>query len=103
MALTPETLPRHELVGLDVEVVSAPNPDLVGIGGEVVEETMETLGVERRAGDDGDGESRVSRVPKAGATFAFDLPDGTRVTVEGERLVARPARRTEQTGDSRWR
>jgi ribonuclease P protein subunit POP4 len=100
MALTPETLPRHELVGLDVEVVSAPNPDIVGIGGGVVEETTETLGVERRAGD---GESRVSRVPKAGATFAFDLPDGTRVTVEGERLVARPARRTEQTGDSRWR
>jgi ribonuclease P protein subunit POP4 len=97
MAVTPGTLPQHELAGLDVEVVGASNPDLVGIEGTVVEETTETLGVER------DGESRVARVPKAGATFAFDLPDGTRVTVEGERLVARPARRTEQTGDSQWR
>jgi len=95
MAVTPETLPRHELAGLAVEVVGATNPDIVGIEGTVVEETTGTLGVERRRG--------VARVPKAGATFAFDLPDGTRVTVEGERLVARPARRTEQTGDSQWR
>jgi ribonuclease P protein subunit POP4 len=94
MPLTPETLPRHELVGIDAEVVEASNPDLVGIRGEVVVETKKTLGIER--GD------RVSHVPKAGATFAFDV-DGERVRVAGERLVARPARRTELTGDSQWR
>ena len=103
MPLTPETLPRHELIGLEVEVVSATNPDHVGIAGEVVLETTKTLGIERRA----DGEARVSHVPKADATFEFRLPAGTGtvsvVTVEGERLVARPARRTEQTGDSKWR
>jgi len=98
MAVTPETLVRHELVGLDVEVVSASNPDLVGIDGTVVAETTQTLGIERA-----DSESRVSQVPKAAATFAFDLPDGRTVTVAGERLLARPARRTEQTGDSQWR
>jgi len=96
MELTPETLPRHELLGLSVEVVAASNPDAVGIAGEVVAETTNVLGIEC------DRESRVAQVPKADATFAFTLPDGTRVTVEGERLVARPARRTEQTGDSRW-
>jgi ribonuclease P protein subunit POP4 len=95
MALTPETLVQHELVGLDVEVTGASNPDAVGLGGETVAETTQTLGIER--GD------RVSHVPKADATFAFTLETGERVTVAGERLVARPARRTEQTGDSQWR
>jgi len=98
MAVTPETVVRHELAGLEAEVVSASNPDLVGIDGTVVAETTKTLGIER-----GDGESRVSQVPKAAATFAFELSDGRTVTVTGERLVARPARRTEQTGDSQWR
>ena len=96
MPLTPETLARHELVGLEVAVVAAANPDLVGIRGEVAMETMQTLTVTS---------DRVQewQVPKDGTTFEFRLPDGQRVTVEGSRLVARPARRTEQTGDSTWR
>ena len=92
---TAETLVRHELVGLDVEVVEAANPDLVGVAGRVVDETTNTLRVE--------GDGRVRTVPKAGTTFAFALADGDRVVVDGGRLVARPARRTERTGGSTWR
>jgi ribonuclease P protein subunit POP4 len=124
MSRTPETLARHELVGLDVRVVAASNPDLLDIEGEVVVETTNTLHVERddrawparnavprgvRAGQRGEFEAvsppraREKQVPKAAATFEFTLSDGQRVRVEGERLVARPARRTEHTGDSKWR
>jgi ribonuclease P protein subunit POP4 len=112
MPLTPETLPRHELIGLPVRVAAASNPDLVGIAGEVVMETTRTLSVEGEAGsaserrtESGSGVDRVLQVPKADATFEFDIPGGdTRVvTVEGERLCSRPARRTERTGDSKWR
>jgi ribonuclease P protein subunit POP4 len=95
MPLSPESLPRHELVGLDVEVVAASNPDVIGIAGQVVTETTRTLGIE--------GADRVWHVPKDGATFAFELPSGETVRVDGDRLVARPARRTETTGDSQWR
>jgi len=95
MALTAETLVRHELVGLDVRVVSASNPDSIGIEGEVVTETTRTLGIETGG--------QVSHVPKDSATFEWTLPSGERVETAGERLIARPARRTEQTGDSRWR
>ena len=94
MPVAPETVARHELVGLSVRVVEADNPALVGIEGRVVDETTNTLRVE--AAD------RVRTVPKAGATFAFELPDGARVRVDGARLVARPARRTETTGGSQW-
>ena len=65
MALTPETLTRHELVGLHVRVVESTNPDAVGISGHVVGETMGTLSVE---GD------RVWQLPKQGTTFEFALP-----------------------------
>lgn len=95
MTLTPETLARHELVGLDIEVVAASNPDLLGTSGEAVMETTRTLGIEH--------EERVLQVPKANATFEWTLPGGERVRTDGERLVGRPARRTEQRGDSIWR
>jgi len=110
MPLTPETLPRHELVGLDARVRAGANPDLLGIQGTVVAETTETLGIEKGGHspsesrtESGSGADRVATVPKAGTTFEFTLASGELVTVEGRRLVARPARRTENTGDSKWR
>jgi len=131
MALTPETLPRHELNGLRVAVVDAANPDLVGIAGRVVLESKSTLHVE----DVRDGESRVRQVPKESAVFEFAITDeaadcakqsgttskpgrdtaGVRagqsgsgdgvayVTVDVDRLLSRPALRTETAGDSKWR
>ena len=130
MALTPETLTRHELVGLHARVVESTNPDAVGIGGRVVRETMRTLTLGR--GD------RVWQLPKRGTTFEFVLPrprtdeaadaekaSGTAselpsetasrtgqsegcegvayVTVDGARLLSRPALRTEKAGVSTWR
>jgi len=95
MAATPETLVRHELIGLSVRVASSANPDLVGLEGEVVTETTRTLGIETAG--------RVAHVPKDSATFEWDLPSGEVVRTAGEKLLARPARRTEQTGDSQWR
>ncbi|MEF8891269.1 MAG: ribonuclease P protein component 1 [Haloferacaceae archaeon] len=128
MTLSPETLPRHELCGLQVRVASAPNPDLVGVEGRVVRETERTLVAAARAG------ATERRVPKAGSVFEFALgpatlgtdeaaarrePAGTatdrskertgaaHVTVDGGRLLSRPARRTEDgptpDGDDRWR
>ncbi|PSQ23248.1 ribonuclease P [Halobacteriales archaeon QS_9_67_17] len=92
--MNPTTLPRHELAGLHAEVVESRNADLVGIAGDVVDETMQTLVVA--------GASGTKQVPKAAATFRFRT-DGERVIVEGERLVARPARRTETTTPNKWR
>ena len=105
--MTPETLARHELAGLDVTVTDAPNPDLVGISGRVRDETMKTLLV---ATSDG-----VKQVPKAGTTFRFELENEARrasddesghrpraVLVEGDRLLARPAQRSETHRGSLW-
>ena len=98
--LAPETLVRHELAGLSVRVVDATHEGYVGIEGTVVDETTNTLLIENDSG--------VRQVPKAAATFEFAIPaddeeDTSYVVVEGTRLVSRPARRTELTGDSKWR
>ncbi|PSP75924.1 ribonuclease P [Halobacteriales archaeon QS_3_64_16] len=112
---TPETLSRHELNGLSVRVAEAANPDAVGIAGRVVGETQNTLVIEETDGTE-------QRVPKGSATFEFALPasegnrgsetDGeqeadsaarTYVTVEGARIAANPARRTERKRRSKWR
>jgi ribonuclease P protein subunit POP4 len=75
-------------------VVEARHEGFVGTAGDVVDETRNTLLIE--------GASRRC-LPKAACTFEFELPDATHVVVEGARLVADPARRTELTGDSKWR
>lgn len=101
--ITPETLPHHELAGLHVRVAAASNPALIGIEGRVVDETTQTLVI--KASGEGSGAFGTKQVPKDTATFEFRLPDGdnaTYVTVEGEVLVERPARRTERRGDSTW-
>ncbi len=101
MTITPQTLTRHELHGLAVTVADASNPDLVGLAGRVIRETTHTLTIRPGAAPLGDVTARERQVPKADTTFTFELPDGA-VTVAGERLVARPALRTEQTGVSPW-
>jgi ribonuclease P protein subunit POP4 len=133
MALTPETLPRHELNGLPVRVVESDDSSRVGLEGRVVIETTKTLSVEVRT----NGESRVVMVPKSGSVFEFAITDDAAgdakspgtvskladtqpagversitadsagedvayVTVDGSRLLSRPARRTETSGDSPW-
>jgi ribonuclease P protein subunit POP4 len=121
---TPETLPRHELNGRRVSVVESTDPSQVGIAGRVVSETMRTV-VVRDSGV-------AKRVPKSGTTFAFAIDEAAEaekasgtaserprdtagetgqsggregaasVTVDGDRLLSRPARRTER-GVPRWR
>ncbi|GKZ12858.1 ribonuclease P protein component 1 [Haladaptatus sp. T7] len=75
MPLTPETLTKHELVGLHVRVVSATNPSLEAIEGRVVSETMRTLTVESA--------SRSWQVPKQGTTFEFELTNEAAAPCKG--------------------
>jgi ribonuclease P protein subunit POP4 len=147
MSLSPETLPRHELVGLHVRVVESTDPNRVGIEGRVVRETMQTLHIAQAS--EAQGASATSNggrretsgervVPKAGSTFEFRLDEspstrrdttdeaaagrkaaGTAsepvsgethtagdgvayVTVDGTKLLSRPALRTETGVDSKW-
>ncbi|HUK27833.1 MAG TPA: ribonuclease P protein component 1 [Candidatus Acidoferrales bacterium] len=91
--ITPYNLLRHELIGLNVRVLDALNPSVNGIHGSVLDETKNTLTI------GGIGESAM--IPKAIATFRFQLPTGIVVDVDGTRLTARPENRL-KTRTRRW-
>ncbi len=81
MRHTPNNLPYHNLVGLEVEVLEHPNTKVRGVKGLVVDETKNTLLIDV-------GGKRV-RVMKDGILL-FKLPDGTKVRIYGERIKGRP-------------
>lgn len=73
-------LRKHELIGLQVQVVRAPDPGQARLSGRVVDETrnllvIETGGVEKR-------------IPKQGARFRFEIQGG--IEVEGDEIRFRP-------------
>jgi ribonuclease P protein subunit POP4 len=80
--ITPKNIIRHELIGLEVEVVESTNKFQVGIKGMVVDETKKLLIIETKKG--------VKKIQKDGAVFMFKLPSGVKVKVDGKRILARP-------------
>ena len=91
--ISPRNVLRHELIGLEVDVVRSRNPSHRGVEGFIVDESMKTLVIEQ------DGESK--RVPKRDATFIVKLPSGL-VEVEGAALYGRPEDRVKKKIKRRW-
>ena len=91
--ITPQNILRHELIGLDVKVARAKNPNMRGVKGKIVDETRNMLTLVDRG--------RKLLIPKNVATFRFKLKDGTLVDVDGARLVVRPESRL-KTKVKRW-
>jgi len=87
--LNPQSIGRHELIGLEVEVVRSSHPGFVGIRGVIVDETRGMLTVK--------SEDNRKSVPKSVSAFRFKLPDGSRVEVEGREILNRPERRLKRT------
>lgn len=82
MAITPQNLVRHELIGLKIRVESSTNKGQKGLTGTVVDETYNTLRIENK--------DKEKTVAKENCSFIFTLPDKTKVQVDGKLLVSRP-------------
>jgi ribonuclease P protein subunit POP4 len=81
---------RHELIGLEVQIASCPDPSYQGAEGRVVDETRNTLVLARR------GSGRTIRVPKDGVRFRFALPDGRTAELDGRSIAFRPEDRVKR-------
>ena len=93
MAITPENLVRHELIGLQVRIIASSNFSAIGGAGRVVDETREMLAVETEFGE--------KRFAKKDCSFEFTLPSGGKVVVDGKVLVGRPEDRIKKK-QKRW-
>jgi ribonuclease P protein subunit POP4 len=81
--IKPAELVRHELLGLDVEVICSSNPSSIGISGKVSDESRNTITIETAPG--------VTKTAiKDQCEFRFRLPSGESVKVDGKILVGRP-------------
>jgi ribonuclease P protein subunit POP4 len=89
---TPDNITRHELIGLEAEVLEDSNPCNINIRGTVIDETMNTLTI-----DDGG----AKRIAKKNAVFIFKL-NGKSVKVEGLALSGRPEDRVKKKIKRRW-
>jgi ribonuclease P protein subunit POP4 len=78
---SPTNIARHEFIGLDVVVVDAQNKSLIGIEGEIVDETKNTFTIETKHGE--------KKVFKKGAQFKTTV-DHKAVIIKGDILVGRP-------------
>ena len=85
MVITPETLPKHELIGLTLEVVQSTDPGEIGIKGQIIGETKNTLEIQTS--------ENVKMVQKKGTVFRIML-NGKKVDIDGDILLKSPEERT---------
>lgn len=80
--VTPKELVRHELIGLQAEVVESTNKSAVGLHGTVIDESRNTLTIRTGKGP--------KSLVKGQCVFRFLLQAGDLVRVDGKVLVGRP-------------
>ena len=96
MNLTPESLARHELIGLFAQVELSSDPGLAGLSGQVVDETRNTFLLETKR--------TVLRIPKSNTSLIFTLPDGQKVRIAGSILISQPENRiSKRMQRTRWK
>ena len=93
--ITPNNIFRHELIGLPVKVIKSTHKGFVGIEGKVVDETKNTITIEKN-----DNKEKI--IPKGVATFHFNLPDGNIIEIEGKIIIARPEDRIKKKFRKIW-
>lgn len=92
--ITPKNILRHELIGLETEVVKDRNSCNALINGRVIDESRNTLLIQQM--------KKTKRVAKQTAVFRFKLPSGISVEVNGSALVGRPEDRVKRKTKRGW-
>ena len=96
MDLNPESLARHELIGLEVRVDTSSNSSQIGLKAQVVDETRNTFLLQTKA--------KVLRLAKRNTSLIFTLPDGQNVRVNGSILISQPENRiSKRMQRTRWK
>ena len=79
--VTKTNILKHELIGLEIEVVEANNESMLGLKGKVVDETRNTLVIETK-----DGEKKIL---KKNLKIKIEV-SGEKIIITGTKLVGRP-------------
>lgn len=80
--MLPSNITKHELVGLQMEVLDSTDHSLRGLTGIVVDETKNTLRIEAN--------NRIKTLPKRLISLRLRLPEGQTVVADGSLFCGRP-------------
>jgi len=93
MKITPAIV-QQEFIGLNAKVVKSSQPGYVGMEGEVLDETRNTLTILHK--------NKKKIVIKNTVIFNFTMPDGTIVEIDGKTIVGRPENRIKKRVKRLW-
>ena len=93
MKITPEII-NDELIGTTGNVEESRHSDYIGISGQIVNESKNTLTFSKFG--------KEKKVVKEAAIFRFQLSDGTIVEIDGKLLVGRPEDRLKKNIKRLW-
>ena len=82
--ITIDTIARHELIGLDTQVVESSNLQLVGLNGRVINETKSMITINTKKGK--------KMIPKLTSNLKFIIK-GESILVKGSSIAKRPFER----------
>ena len=91
---TTTAIVQQELIGLNAKVVRSSHPGYVGITGEVVDETRNTILILHK--------NRKKTIIKNTTVFNFTMSDGTIVEIDGKAIIGRPEARIKKRVKRRW-
>jgi len=80
-------LKRHELIGLEVEIIDSTHPGYIGIRGRVVDETRRMMVIEVGGAE--------KKVPKGSCVFEF-IDGGQRERIAGSEIEFKPEDRVKR-------
>ncbi|WP_067960514.1 ribonuclease P protein subunit [Nitrosopumilus sp. Nsub] len=82
--ITKDTISRHELIGLETQVVESNNSQLVGLNGRVINETKSMITINTKKGK--------KMIPKLTSNLKFFVK-GENILVKGSSITKRPFER----------
>jgi len=88
--ITADTISRHELIGLDTEILKSNNSQVVGLNGRIINETKSMFTINTKKG--------MKMIPKLTNDWGFSI-NGKKLTVKGSSIAKRPY---ERIGAKAW-
>ena len=78
--ITSDNITSHEFIGLDTEIVSSSNPQIIGLNGRIVDETKSMFKINTKNG--------TKSIAKATSNWKFSIEDND-VIVDGSQITKR--------------
>ena len=86
--ITKDNILRHEMIGLTVKIHDSNDKKKIGTNGKIIDETQKTFKIKIK--------EKILTIPKEGCIFNMNLPDGSIVKVDGNKIISRPEDRIQK-------